>query len=214
MAGTLSVQKIQGLASSATPTTVEIASGHTLVQSGAVMQTVTNVDNSGITMSGAQTVKFLDFPFTTKAANSIIDVKFNCQIYVVNNTTGNVDSDIALAAGFKTGSATSSSTDYTAITTYAPTRQNITFAGSVTRAFYASDAYEVSSSHAYRYNPLNAVNYQESFSPSLAAGTTIRVAIFVSQNYQQSINYKIGAGYAGSSDMGATSCLNITEIAQ
>ena len=28
MAGTLSVQKIQGLASSATPTTVEIASGH------------------------------------------------------------------------------------------------------------------------------------------------------------------------------------------
>ena len=30
MAGTLSVQKIQGLASSATPTTVEIASGHKL----------------------------------------------------------------------------------------------------------------------------------------------------------------------------------------
>ena len=127
-------------------------------------------------MSGAQTAKFLDFPFTTKVANSIIDVKFNCQIYVVNNNTGNVDADIALAAGFKTGSATSSSTDYTAITTYAPTRQNITFSGSVTRAIYASDAYEVSSSHAHRYNPLNAINYQESFSPSLAAGTTIRVA--------------------------------------
>ena len=30
MAGTLSVQKIQGLASSATPTTVEISSGHKL----------------------------------------------------------------------------------------------------------------------------------------------------------------------------------------
>ena len=30
MAGTLSVQKIQGLASSATPTTVEIATGHKL----------------------------------------------------------------------------------------------------------------------------------------------------------------------------------------
>ena len=38
MAGTLSVQKIQGLASSATPTTVEIASGHTLHAPGHVIQ--------------------------------------------------------------------------------------------------------------------------------------------------------------------------------
>jgi len=210
MTGQINVNKL----AARTGNTITVNSGDVLQAPGHVMQTVTNVDNSGITMSGAQTAKFLDFPFTTKVANSIIDVKFNCQIYVVNNTTGNVDTDIALAAGFKTGSATSSSTDYTAITTYAPTRQNITFSGSVTRAFYASDAYEVSSSHAYRYNPLNAVNYQESFSPSLAAGTTIRVAIFVSQNYQASINYKVGAGYSGSSDMGATSCLNITEIAQ
>ena len=30
MAGTISVQKIQGLATSATPTTVEISSGHKL----------------------------------------------------------------------------------------------------------------------------------------------------------------------------------------
>ena len=30
MTGTLSVQKIQGLASSATPTTVEVSSGHAL----------------------------------------------------------------------------------------------------------------------------------------------------------------------------------------
>ena len=40
MAGTLSVQKIQGLASSATPTVVEVSSGHTLHQSGATLQTV------------------------------------------------------------------------------------------------------------------------------------------------------------------------------
>ena len=49
MAGTLSVQKIQGLASSATPTTVEIASGHKLsgaassiIAPGMVIQTVQN----------------------------------------------------------------------------------------------------------------------------------------------------------------------------
>ena len=39
MAGTLSVQKIQGLASSATPTTIEIASGHVLQAPGHVLQT-------------------------------------------------------------------------------------------------------------------------------------------------------------------------------
>ena len=51
MAGTLSVQKIQGLASSATPTTVEIASGHKLtgaagsiVAPGQVIQTLQVVD--------------------------------------------------------------------------------------------------------------------------------------------------------------------------
>ena len=55
MAGTLSVQKIQGLASSATPTTVEIASGHKLTGAsgaiavpGSVVQVITNqaTDNS------------------------------------------------------------------------------------------------------------------------------------------------------------------------
>ncbi len=40
MAGTLSVQKIQGLATSATPTTVEIASGHVLQAPGHVIQVV------------------------------------------------------------------------------------------------------------------------------------------------------------------------------
>ena len=43
MAGTLSVQKIQGLASSATPTKIEIASGHTLTQPGSIVQTVSGI---------------------------------------------------------------------------------------------------------------------------------------------------------------------------
>ena len=38
MAGTLSVQKIQGLATSATPTVVEVSSGHTLHAPGHVTQ--------------------------------------------------------------------------------------------------------------------------------------------------------------------------------
>lgn len=51
MAGTLSVQKIQGLASSATPTVVEVSSGHTLHAPGHVVQVVQNTSSTLATIS-------------------------------------------------------------------------------------------------------------------------------------------------------------------
>ena len=63
MAGTLSVQKIQGLATSATPTTVEIASGHKLsgaagsiVAPGQVIQTVVSSTNTPVTIASSSFV--------------------------------------------------------------------------------------------------------------------------------------------------------------
>ena len=56
MAGTLSVQKIQGLATSATPTTVEIASGHVLNAPGHVIQTVSSTLTSTATGTGTSIV--------------------------------------------------------------------------------------------------------------------------------------------------------------
>ena len=63
MAGTLSVQKIQGLASSATPTTVEIASGHKLsgaagsiVAPGQIIQTVVNSTNTPVSIASSSFV--------------------------------------------------------------------------------------------------------------------------------------------------------------
>ena len=80
MAGTLSVQKIQGLASSATPTTVEFSSGHTLKMSGMPVQiqvkhiaTKQTFSNSA-SVDGVDTVVVSD-PFTPKFSDSKIFVQ-------------------------------------------------------------------------------------------------------------------------------------------
>ena len=80
MAGTLSVQKIQGLASSATPTTVEIASGHKLtgaagsiVAPGQVIQTLQVVDEaSATTTSGSFVTTPLSLAITPSSTSSKI----------------------------------------------------------------------------------------------------------------------------------------------
>jgi len=55
MAGTLSVQKIQGLASSATPTTVEVSSGHKLYAPGHVIQVKSAAFTDVLAISSADT---------------------------------------------------------------------------------------------------------------------------------------------------------------
>ena len=79
MAGTLSVQKIQGLATSATPTTIEISSGHKLIgaagtvavaesivqtQQAIMAQTSTVISSTSFVDSGLQV------SLTTKLSNS------------------------------------------------------------------------------------------------------------------------------------------------
>ena len=128
---TLSVDTIQG----------KTTAGTVKLPSGSVLQTVSEVDNTGLSLTSSGTAKFMDVGLTTKVANSTINVRFYPALYKEDTGTGNKDTDVALALGFKTGSATSSSGDYTAITTYAPTRETITFSGSVGRAFYSSDAF-------------------------------------------------------------------------
>ena len=56
MAGTLSVQKIQGLATSATPTTVEVSSGHVLQAPGHVIQVVSSTLTSAASGTGQSVV--------------------------------------------------------------------------------------------------------------------------------------------------------------
>ena len=205
---TLSVNNINAQ----TGTTITVPSGNLLVAPNHTLQTVTSVNNSGLTLANSSSTKFMDTAFTTKGANSIIHVRFHTQVYRENTATGNRDIDVALGMGFKTGSATASSTDYTAISTYAPSREFITFAGPNGRAFYSTDAFYAGGTYAGRYHPLNTVYNEESFSPSLAAGTTIRIAVFCKQDYGQSVNIKFGASASGSGDSGCTTSLSITEV--
>ena len=200
---TLSVDTIQG----------KTTAGTVKLPSGSVLQTVSEVDNTGLSLTSSGTAKFMDVGLTTKVANSTINVRFYTALYKEDTGTGNKDTDVALALGFKIGDATSSSGDYTAITTYAPTRETITFSGSVGRAFYSSDAFYAGGSFSGRYHPIDTIYNEESFSPSLAAGTTIRVAVFASQDYGNSFTIKLGASSSGIGDSGMTSCLNITEVA-
>ena len=205
---TLSVNTINAQ----TGTTITVPSGNLLVAPNHTLQTVTQVNNTGITLSSTATTKFMEQNFTTKGANSIIHVRFHTAIYRESTATGNRDVDVSMGLGFKTGSSTSSSTDYTPITTYAPSRQYITFAGPANRAFFSSDAYSAAGSHDGRYNPLTTVFNEESFSPSLAAGTTIRIAVFCNQDYNLSTNIKFGGSASGSGDSGCSTSLTITEV--
>ena len=94
MAGTLSVQKIQGLASSAAPTTVEIASGHKLsgaagsiVAPGHIIQCVNSTlaggSDASTTQSYISTSNTLNI--TPKQSNSKIRVSFS---HVIRITPG------------------------------------------------------------------------------------------------------------------------------
>ena len=99
MASTLSVSKIQGLASAATPTVVEIASGHTLHQAGTVLQTVSTSNQTTYSTTSATFVQLGEtLSITPKFATSKIYV----QCYFVGRHTGG---DYAFACGIGRGTA-------------------------------------------------------------------------------------------------------------
>ena len=99
MAGTLSVQKIQGLASSATPTVVEIASGHTLHQAGTVLQTVSTSNETTYSTTSSTFVQLGEtLSITPKFATSKIYV----QCYFAARHSGG---DYAFAVGLGRGTA-------------------------------------------------------------------------------------------------------------
>tara|TARA_Y100000289_G_scaffold65313_1_gene78657 strand:- start:58 stop:597 length:540 start_codon:yes stop_codon:yes gene_type:complete len=74
---TLSVTTLQGLASSPTPTTIEVASGHNLKSPGSVVQVVTHSVTSGPTTFSANSMtNAITINFTPKFNNSLIKHTF------------------------------------------------------------------------------------------------------------------------------------------
>jgi len=78
MAGTLSVQKIQGLASSATPTVVEVSSGHVLHAPGHVIQTINGTSTAEATTTSNS---YQDTPLFAS-----ITPKFSTSKILINTT--------------------------------------------------------------------------------------------------------------------------------
>jgi len=94
MAGTLSVQKIQGLATSATPTTVEIASGHTLHAPGHVVQVV---QSTYATETSSTSSSFADTGLTLNITPSSSSNKVLCIVSL--GSSGVINSSGADARG-------------------------------------------------------------------------------------------------------------------
>ena len=184
---------------------------------GTHLQTVIVKDTAGLVMSGNQTARHLNVAITSKFANSSFLVRYSTGIYTVgshnSDSPWNIDSDHAIGLGFKTGSASTTSTDYTAISTSPFSRENITFSGSTSRAFYSSDAIGGSANYMYRYHPGTTVFTEDMFSPSQAAGTVINVGAFVSQDGGNSNNFYIGKSPSGFGDSGYQSFITVTELA-
>ena len=88
MAGTLSVQKIQGLATSATPTVVEVSSGHTLHQAGAVLQVLQEAKTAAVTVSNGANSDIITKAITPKFSSSKILVRCSLSLAGALNSYG------------------------------------------------------------------------------------------------------------------------------
>jgi len=112
MAGTLSVQKIQGLATSATPTTVEIASGHkisgnvthgtgSVFPAGHIIQTVSvKVNTQTTTTSSSYQNTDLTLAITPTSSSNKILINFSIPMF---QATANCHALVGLYRGDNTG---------------------------------------------------------------------------------------------------------------
>ena len=177
---------------------------------GSVIQTVFAQKDTGLTLNTTVT-KFINATITTKAANSTFLIRVMCPLMSETSSAGNHDLDMAAALGYKIGSASATSTDYTAISTYAPTRHSIPFANSANRAFYSQDGYALY--HAYNsFHPVAYLYNEDTLAPSQAVGTVIDIGCFVVQD-NAGVYMRIGAASPGMEDSGMVSSLCIQELA-
>ena len=211
MASILKVDTIQGATSA---TAVDMSSVTSLkMPSGFPVQVVNGTNSTGVYHTSNATVKIMDVSITSKLLNSSFIVQSFCSIGTPGSVTGNSDTDVALALGYKTGSASSSSSNYTGIGDYAPTRHNISFSNG-NRAFYSIDALAGGgNTYSYIYFAFNEPSTCQSFSPNAAAGTTFNVALFGASDVNQTnIMFGTRRNDAGS-DSGTITYIHITEVA-
>lgn len=201
MASTISVDTIQG----------STAAGAIKLPSGYPVQIVNQENSTGVVLQGNATVKLLDCQIVTKLANSSFIVHAFCGIGTLGSVSGNNDTDVGLALGYKTGAADSSSSNYIGIGDYSPTRQSVSFSNG-NRAFYSIDAFAGSNTYTYVYHAFGEPSTVQSFSPNVAAGTTLQVGLFGTSDVNQA-NITFGTRRNDSgADSGTVTYICVTEI--
>jgi hypothetical protein len=166
---------------------------------GSVLQVVQASFNQKTTINSAA-IKVMETSITTTATNSKILAILSCAIGG-NNTYA--DHDLGLAIGYKTGSASSTSTDYTAVHYQDYSRQVVAGLGS----FYANDTTRSGDGSIYW---TEEKTYLKLISPNQSSGTNIYISFWGSTD---------GTYYLGSpsgstaTDAGSEMSLTLLEIA-
>ena len=197
---TLAVNTLQAQ----TGTTVSVASGQLLHVPGMILQVIESHQNTFVTISTTG-AKVFGTSITTKAVNSKILVQL-----VTSVSNQNIDQDRALAMGYKTGAASSSSSDYTSLhgSTYA--RATVPNLGS----FFATDTGDPGGgTWSGRYG-FTTVPFSKLHAPNVAAGTVLDYSLWGGVDTD---NMKVGnssnTGSAGNWN-GMDQSLLLWEIAQ
>ena len=199
MAGTLTVQTLQGPSSGANANKVIIPSGHTLSAEGHVVQVVQYHTSTTWTVSATE-AKLFDKAITTKLDNSDI-----LAILVIGRGSQNSDTDIALAMGYKSGSPSSSTGDYTSLHTSNYTRQLVSNLGS----FWAQDTSDPNGGNWNGNYNISAQPFNRLHSPNVTAGTTLNYSVWASSDGTM----RIGNSYTTGTN-GYDTTLTLMEIAQ
>ena len=179
-----------------------IAGTKLVMPSGSILQIVQNVVRNKVVVS-TTTTQIIDKSITLKGTNSSLFIMV--QIPVGGHNDGDKDVDVALAVGWKTGAASATSTDYTTISGSNFSREAV----SGLNSWFASDTLMHNQNYDEYWMHDKSWNYK--YDLSLAAGTAINVAQFVSAG-----NGTITFGAAENvsySDSGQELTLTIMEMA-
>ena len=194
MTGILKVDQIQ-TASGSAPTAADLG----INVSGSLLQVVEYHTTSAFTINGAA-IKLFDQSITTKQTNSKIMILLS-----LGRSSFNQDTDLALALGYKTGSGSSTSTNYISTHGSSYSRQTITGIGS----FFTQDTSDPGGgSWDGGYN-ISSVNFNKLHSPNVAAGTVLNYGCFGGSDG----TFYVGRSRSGGTDNGYDTSLTLMEIA-
>ena len=215
MASELQLTTIRGVPTGANANEIVIPAGQKIVAAdsaaitspGMVLQVIEEHLNTYVTISTTG-AKVFGNSITTKAANSKILVQL---VTAVSNN--NLDQDRALAMGYKTGAATSSSSDYTSLHGSIYNRAEISNLGS----FFATDTADPGGGTWNGRYGLTTIQFNKLHSPNVAAGTVLDYSLWGgvdTDNMKVGTSYNPGSPGSANTGNGYDTSLLLWEIAQ